>query len=392
MVALAAIAQALALVVLIHGIPWTLLSLLALRRPHRPPSSDRYPHLSVIVPAHNEELLLGRCLHSIARCTYPHRVDVLVVADNCTDGTAQVARRHGAATLERNDPERPGKSYALDAGLAYLATRESRPEAVVFIDADSEVEVQFLEELGRTLAAGASAVQAYYQPTQSRHELNQLRRLAFALVHWARPLGMSRLGMGTGIKGNGFALRWEFVEDGFGAAGLAEDAALTLSLAQRGVPVRFVPTAVVAADMATSYRAGRVQDERWERGRLSLISKALLTSVVAAKRRQWSIAAAALDVASLPLSLLTLVTTASVVAGAVAGTPLLPALAAGSLASYVIIGAAAARVPVSSLVAFRHAPRYVLHKAFVYLSLLRPGRGWVRTDRSAPGSPGNETP
>jgi 1,2-diacylglycerol 3-beta-glucosyltransferase len=395
MFALTFVSAALALLVLLHGVSWTLLGLVALRRPRRESvDPGLVPSLAVVVPAHNEELLIGACLESILGATYPLPIEVVVVADNSSDRTAAIARDGGVTVLQRDDETRVGKSYALDFALAHLAANKIQPDAVVFIDADSEIDAALFEQIGHTFASGADAVQGYYRPAHSGDDLGQLRDIAFGLVHWARPLGMSRLGLGSGIKGNGFALRWQQVERGLGASGLAEDASLTVALARRGVAVKFVPRALLSAQMASGYSAARTQDERWERGRLSLLRASLAATFQALRRRRLPAAAGALDVASLPLSLLVAASLVSLGIAAVAGTSLvLSASALGSLVAYVAVGSLAARQPLSTVLALRHAPRFLLHKLSIYFSLLRRREAkWQRTQRNETGSPTNGAP
>ncbi len=395
MLALSSVSFTLAVLVLLHGVPWTALSILALRWPKTAPNGPgKAPRLAVIVPAHDEELLICGCLESILAASYPQAIEVLVVADNSTDRTAAIARSHGVTVLERHDDTHIGKSFALDFALAYLAAKPTPPEAVVFIDADSEVDAGFFDEIGRVIASGTDAAQGYYRPTHSGGELGRLRDVAFGLIHWARPLGMSRLGLGSGIKGNGFALRWHLVKDGLCASGLAEDASLTLSLARRGVAVTFAPHASLSARMASEYASARTQDERWERGRLGLMAVSVTAAVQAARRRKWSASAGALDVASLPLSLLVGAALLSVaIAVAASGSLLLSVLAFASLVTYVGVGSMAARLPLSTLLALGHAPRFLLHKLSIYASLLRRREAkWERTQRDETGDPSNGAP
>jgi len=375
------------LVALAHGTWWSLASLAALRRPSKD-TSESAPRLRMvtIVPAHNEESMLGACLQSLRDSSAGHHREVVVVADNCTDQTAAVAQLFGATTLERHDVQRIGKSYALDFAIEYLRSQEVHPDAVLFVDADSTVSPEFFQALERRFSQGAGAVQLHYRAAPGTSSLGKLRGIALELIHWSRPLGASRLGLGTTLKGNGMGLRWDLVRDGFGGEGLAEDAATTLSLARRGVAIAFEPSASVTGFMAQDYNSARTQDERWERGRLSLVGKALTAAATAFAHGNVAAAAGALEVASLPLSLVTGI----VVAGGIVSTLgyASTGLAIGSAAAlglYVIAGLASARVPFSELTALTAVPRYVVHKAGVYIRVvMRPARGWRRTERPTP--------
>lgn len=371
-------------VVLAHGLAWSAFALVALPRPGALPPARRPWRLAVIVPAHDEETMLGGTLASLRAAAYDPAPEIIVVADNCGDGTATVAREHGATVLERFDPERRGKSYALSFALAALAERAEPPEAVCFVDADTTVAPTFFAAVTARLDGGAEAVQVHYEAAAGDSPLSQLRHLAFLLVHRARPLGMARLGLGTGLKGNGMAFRWHLIRDGFEGSGITEDAAMTLALAKRGVAVAFEPRAWVRGHMASSYAGARVQDERWEGGRFGLAREALAAAAAALSKGHPATAAAALDVATLPLTLLGALAAAGAVLVLVGGGPAwLAAAAPISLATYVAVGLAGARVSPRELAALAEAPRFIAHKLRTYANLAtrRGPAGWERTTR-----------
>ncbi len=368
------------------GTWWTLLALLALRRPLAPMPARQRLSMTVVIPAHNEEGTVARCLRSLLASELPPS-EIVVVADNCTDATAAVARDFGVTVLVRDDSTLRGKSHALDFALAALRDRPQPPAAVLFIDADTEVAPDCLTHLEARLDTGARVVQAYYQAAATTSELGRLRRLAFALVHWTRPLGAARLGLGATLKGNGMAFRWDVVASGTGGRGVTEDAAMTLSLVARGVPVAFEPSARVFGLMADDYAGARTQDERWEGGRAHLLAPAIRGALRAARTGNLSGAAAALEVAAPPLSLLGTLAMAAL-GGAVvtrSGALSLALIAVGSLGAYVFVGLISARVSFADLLAARGIPRFVAHKLAIYVRLLRRGvpTEWERTQREA---------
>jgi cellulose synthase/poly-beta-1,6-N-acetylglucosamine synthase-like glycosyltransferase len=377
---------AVAAAVLATGAWWTLLALLAVPSPRRAShaASGRW-RFAVIVPAHNEEHALRACLDSLAEIAYDAPFEVVVVADNCTDATAAVAAEAGATVLERDEPRLRGKGYALEFAIDALAARDEPPQAIVFVDADTSVSTNLLHVVGERLSAGARAVQVHYAAAPAASELARLRRLAFALVHWARPLGAARLGLSTGLKGNGMALRWELAHAGLGARGVTEDAAMTLALARRGVTAVFEPRATAWGYMAPSYDEARVQDERWEAGRARLLGTALAAALHAAVRGRVRATAVALELAAPPLSALVAIALAALLASIAFQARALPlaAAACASLVTYVAIGLLAARAEPRDIAALRYAPRFVVHKLAVFAAVLR-GRAaqrWHRTER-----------
>ena len=370
-------------VALAHGAWWSVLALAALRRP-APAVGGAGTRFTVIVPAHNEELLVGGCVRSLLAAQCDPAPEVVVVADNCGDATAAVAARAGATVIERVDVIRRGKSWALDFAIEHLRARPAPPEVVVVVDADSTVSGSFFAGLADQLERGARVCQAYYVAAGGDASLTRLRRLAFMLVHWARALGASRMGLGVGLKGNGMAFRWEVARAGLGGAGLAEDADSTLALARRGIAVAFAPGAQVSGFMAATYGDAAVQDQRWEGGRAALISKALATAAVALRRGRVDCAAAALEVASLPLSIVAALALLGAAISALGAAPAwLGAAAAASVVTYAAAGWTAARASAQDLLALAEAPRFVLHKLGVYAALIarRGPASWERTAR-----------
>lgn len=338
----------------------------------------------MIVPAHNEEVSLPRTLERLAASSLKPD-EVIVVADNCTDATAAVARNAGVTVLERRSVTERGKPFALNLALTELWERAEHPEIVVLVDADTEVAPDCLERLVARIDGGAVVVQSYYQGVPDGPRLTRLRRLALALVHWARPLGMARLGLGATLKGNGMAFRWEVVRQGFAGTGITEDAALTLELVRRRIPISFEPTALVTGLMAGDYDAASTQDQRWEGGRFALARRAYSTASRALLRGDLSGAASAIEVGAPPLSLVGGAVVASVAASALGARTILPVALASALSvvSYVLVGFAAARVSRADLEALISVPRFLLHKAAVYARLLKSGvpQDWVRTER-----------
>ncbi|MCK9521218.1 MAG: glycosyltransferase family 2 protein [Dehalococcoidia bacterium] len=371
-------------IVLAHGAWWTLLSLLAIPRPAR----RRYPlsrewRFAVVIPAHNEEALIARCLASLRNVPFVPGPELVVVADNCTDRTAALARCDGATVLERNSDSERGKVYALRFALHHLATRTTPPDAIVVVDADSRVSPGFFHAIAGRLERGAAAVQVHYAAEPAAGNVPALRRLALGLVHWSRPLGASRLGLGTSLKGNGMAFRIDIARLGMEAEGLAEDAAATLALAAANVPITFEPAATVFGPMASSYREARTQDRRWEGGRLALVPRAATLALRRFLRGQLAAGHGALEVAGLPLSLLAALAGLALTLGLAGIASLWLAIAAaGSLLGYVAAGLFAVHPPLRDLLALAAAPRFLAYKLTVFAGLLlQRQRSWERTSR-----------
>lgn len=368
---------------------WLLLSIVALPRPGRlryEPTDERWV---VLVPAHNEELMIRECIESLLRASRRVVVApiVVVIADNCTDRTASIARAAGASVLERSDAAQRGKGYALEYAIHELAAGAflTAPDVVAFVDADSTVNEDFFRAMQAAMSPGRSAAQAYYQVAHPEADLPRLRALAFMLLHWARPLGLARLRLGGGLKGNGMALRWTVAAEGLGSVGVAEDAAMTLRLAKRGHAVCFAPHARVEGFMAPTYREAHVQDERWEHGRIALMGRAVRTAVHSLVRGRFAAAGSAFEVSAPSFTMLGAMIV--LIGGLQAIAPIRGggALAVGGVSlvsGYLAVGLIAARAPWRSVTALRTVPRFATHKVGVLAGLMRRrDLEWRRTTR-----------
>jgi cellulose synthase/poly-beta-1,6-N-acetylglucosamine synthase-like glycosyltransferase len=227
--------------------------------------SEAFP-ITVLVPAHNEEALIGRCIRSVLASSHPG-TEVLVVAHNCTDATAAEAETAGARVLVLNDAGQEGKGGALRFGFAAALDRGTA--AVLVIDADSVVSPGLIDAIRQKFNAGAQALQCRYEVNNpAENQRTRLMTLAFEAFNVIRPRGRNRLGLSAGILGNGFALRREVLTRiPYGAYSVVEDLEYHLALVRAGMRVEFVDTAVVRGEMPLSEQGSRTQRARWEGGR-----------------------------------------------------------------------------------------------------------------------------
>ena len=177
-------------------------------RQTRPQQGQPAKRFLILVPAFNEERLLPELLQSLDQLDYPAELySVHVVADNCTDQTAAVARREGAVVHQRTDDTLKGKGYALQWLLGELWAAGEVHDAVLFLDADSIVSQNFLSVMAARLAQGERVIQAYYtvrDPGESW--AGGMRYAGLAALHYLRPQGRMVLGGSAGLKGNGMVI------------------------------------------------------------------------------------------------------------------------------------------------------------------------------------------
>lgn len=343
----------------------------------------------VLVPAHDEEATIGSCLASLRAVAYPADAhDVVVVADNCTDATAALARAAGVTVLERDVPDEPGKGHALNWAMDRLAGLGLAPAAIAFVDADCEVTPNFLAEADSQLTDGAAAVQAAYVVSNPEASpATALRAAAFSLINYVRPLGRTAFGGSAGVLGTGMVLRTELIEAlRFDPDSIVEDTDLHLRLLGAGERVHFLPDAQVRSPMPTASSAVASQQARWEGGRGELIRSHLWPLVATGvRRRRAAPLLAAADLLVPPLSFLAL---AHVVVDAALATlgrrgRALALLTAGGHAGFVLGGLALAGTPARTYGTLATAPALVARKLVLYVRFaIRGGpAGWERTAR-----------
>jgi hypothetical protein len=382
------------------------------RRRNRPRVADSLSsthRLAVLIPAHDEEGIIDSTVDSVVGQLYPPDLfSVHVVADNCTDRTADVARGCGAYAHERFDPAAPGKGPALGWLVERVLAERSPPDGLVIIDADTTMSPGFLRVVDTALAGDGSVWQAYY--TVREPELSSstaLRYAALALRHYVRPLGRAALGASCGLFGNGMVFRADVLRARQFSAHLTEDLELQLDLLLDGERIGFLPDAVVEAEMPATLAAARTQNERWELGRLQLAKRFVPRLVKRAVRPGGTDRVACLDAALdqlvPPLSVLAAGTAAlALTAGVVPKRARSRAGAAGvvlawgstaALAFHVIGGLRLARAPRAVYIALAQAPRLVAWKVGLWCRmLLRPRDvSWTRTARNEPTGAGTST-
>lgn len=245
-----------------------LLTLLS-ARPRPVPDATTPWRFTVLVPAHNEEPGIAATVHSLRRIHWPaEQWQLIVIADNCSDYTAEHARAAGAEVWERFDTQARGKGHALQFALQrILASGDC--DAVVVVDADTQVSPNLLSSCAARLDQGAEAVQVYHgvaNPDQNWR--TQLLAIAYGAFHAVRSRGRERLGVSAGLRGNGMCWRTDMLHRvPFQLNSLAEDLEYGAILGLHGVRVHYVDEAHADALMVTQAQAAAGQRHRWEAGR-----------------------------------------------------------------------------------------------------------------------------
>jgi cellulose synthase/poly-beta-1,6-N-acetylglucosamine synthase-like glycosyltransferase len=370
---------------------YLLLFTLLSRAPPAALRSSRRLRFDVVVPAHDEAAGIEGVVSGLRKLDWPaDGFRVLVVADNCTDSTAELARAAGATVLERHDPTRRGKGYALDFAF-HTSQAHGWADAVVVVDADTEVSANLLEAFSAHIEDGAKAVQAHYGVLNPQASWRtRLMTIAMASFHQVRSRARERLQLSCGIRGNGWCVTHRLLRQvPYRAFSLAEDIEYGIDLGLAGYRVHYADEAHVAAAMVSGEPAARTQRRRWEGGRLQLIRAKVVPLLRAAKDPGGGICLdLALDLLVPPLSYVAVNVAALLV---LAGVALLwessmetwwwLGLACGaSLLLYVLRGWQLSGVGMRGLMDLVRAPFFVIWKVLLMLRASESAE-WVRTKR-----------
>lgn len=275
MILLSILLGAVALVLLLPTIA-ELVARLGVRPARAGASSDAPTRLLFLVPAHDEALLIEACVRSLRSLRYPEdRYTVVVIADNCSDRTAALARGAGADCLERTDRERRGKPYAIAWALEQLPWDPY--DAVVIVDADSVVDPDFATRLAGVAPLADKAAQGYHtvlNPAESA--LTRLGALVGCGNHrFAYPV-KQRAGFNTPLLGNGMAIgTGVLARHGWNAYSICEDWEMYAALTAAGVRIDGVPDAIVASQEARTLDQSASQRRRWTAGKLTVLARYL---------------------------------------------------------------------------------------------------------------------
>ncbi len=374
-VALVLLAIVLGLPGLVTAAHLTLLTIASLTYTEWLPATAAAPvRFLLLIPAHNEEAVLDGALTSIKAAKRPGDT-VLVVADRCTDRTAEVARAHGAMVLERGPERPPGRAATRQEGMEAAAQLEW--DALVMIDADSILEpAGFLAACERALQPGVEALQVRSETIPGPSVIAQSSVAAFALQGVTVPRGRDRLGCSVRLRGTGMVLRRHLTERfRFRGPGASEDLWFGLDLCCAGVRTRHVDSAMLHSDATWTVRVASGQRLRWEVGRL-LAAREFLRPLL--RRHDRAALEMAVHLVTPPLSIAMVSLLASAAVALSAHTVVVAAVCAaalGLLAGDVLVALIQARATWRTWVSLLAAPWYIPWKAWIQVqAVLRATR------------------
>lgn len=387
---LTALAWLLAMAVSLPLVVLTVELIAGLLPTRRADAPGRAASVAVLIPAHDEAGGIAATLAAL-RDVAPPDTRILVVADNCTDDTAHVARAAGAEAVERQDARQRGKGFALAFGRDHLALG-SPPEAVIVLDADCRLAEGSIAALVREVLARNAPVQAVnlIAPDLTAPPMVQISSFAMVVKNLFRSRGMQRLGGAALLTGTGMAFPWAlFAKAGLATGSIVEDLSLGIQMTRAGHAPYLVEDAHVRSAPAALGDALQ-QRRRWEHGFLDTLRRQALPVLASGlKRRSLHETLLGLHLLVPPLALLLALATVAVAVllglTAIGGSPM-PAIALVALLLIVLvlvgIGWVVGGRPFLSGGALLRAPFYVLWKLPIYAGFLKkPQASWTRTPR-----------
>jgi cellulose synthase/poly-beta-1,6-N-acetylglucosamine synthase-like glycosyltransferase len=356
-----------------------------------PGVKDQPLSVCLLMPAHNEAAGIVPVLQALLP-QLNLQTRLLVVADNCTDTTADLVRAAAGTTggrvqvVERHNTTLRGKGYALDHGVQHL--RGNPPDVVLVVDADCTVQPGSIATLAQQCVASQRPTQSLYlmQSPSGASVKTRLAEFAWLVKNKVRALGYHRLGLPCQLMGTGMAFTWGQISTAKLDTGhIAEDMQLGVELARAGTPPMFCPGALVTSFFPTAAEGLQTQRTRWEHGHLGVIVSELprlLLQALATGNGQ--LLALAFDLCVPPLALLTLLVGGLVLASAALGP--LPLIL--STLAFLALGLAVLLAWWQfgrGVISFRQlcgVPLYVLAKIPLYFYfLVKRQASWVRSKR-----------
>ena len=224
-----------------------------------------------IIPAHNEEMVIGNLIDSLNNQDYDKELlDIYVIADNCTDNTAKIAKEHGAIVYERFDEEHKTKGYALDWFLKQKIKENADYDAFFIFDADNIVDKNFTKNMNKKLCQGEEVVQGY---RDIKNPTDSWVTAGYALFYWTMHrfyhLARYNIGLSPMLNGTGFMVKFDLVKDtGWDTVTLTEDIEFSLKRIIKGRKLGWATDAIVYDEQPVNFKASWSQRSRWTVGHI----------------------------------------------------------------------------------------------------------------------------
>ena len=238
--------------------------------------SNKLHSFALIIPAYNEACVIGCLVDSVNSSVYQQdMLHIIVVADNCTDDTAEIARNHGAIVWERSDSENRGKQHAIRWTLNKLDRTELNYDAVLIIDADNVVSKDYFLRINERLKLGATAFQTSVECKNTDDSWPAIMNyIQFCANNRIQQEGHYRLGLGASLCGSGMGFTKQLLDDvGWDMTTLKEDKELMYKLIVNDIDITWIGDAKLFAELPVKYDQNMTQLSRWVAGDVMVFKK-----------------------------------------------------------------------------------------------------------------------
>lgn len=251
---------------------------------------DKEHKFMALIPAHNEEKVIANLIESLKKQNYPKdKFDIYVIADNCTDKTAEVARNAGAIVYERTDPDHKTKGYAMQWFFNKKIEEKAEYDAVCVFDADNIVDSEFIKVMNKKLCQGEEVVQGY---RDIKNPSDTWVTAGYALFYWTMHrfyhLARYNIGLSPLLNGTGFMVKYDLIkQDGWNTKTLTEDIEFSLINICKGRALGWATEAKVYDEQPLGFKQSWTQRTRWSVGHIQCFKyyvKDLAKSVVRNKK------------------------------------------------------------------------------------------------------------
>ena len=271
----------------VYQIGISLCSLVKLKE--KPIVNEKKNKFMAIIPAHNEEAVVANLIESLKKQDYPKELfDIYVIADNCTDSTAEIARKAGAIVYERFDEEHKTKGYALNWFLQQKIQEDADYDAFCVFDADNIVDINFIKNMNIKLCQGEDVVQGY---RDIKNPTDSWVSAGYALFYWTMNrfyhLARYNIGLSPLINGTGFMVRFDVIKpEGWNTNTLTEDIEFSLKRIIKGRKLGWAREAIVYDEQPVGFKQSWSQRARWTIGHIQCLKEYTKPLAVAVKEKK----------------------------------------------------------------------------------------------------------
>ncbi len=242
----------------------------------KPLLEDKENRFMLIIPAHNEESVVVNLIESLQKLDYSKDAyDIYVIADNCTDNTAKVAKEAGAIVYERHDEAHKTKGYALQWFLDQKIKEDAPYDAFCIFDADNIVDVNFLKVMNKKLCQGEDVVQGY---KDIKNPSDTWVSAGYAIFYWTMHrfyhLARYNIGLSPLMNGTGFMVKFDVIKpNGWDTKTLTEDIEFSLKRIIKGKKLGWARNAIVYDEQPVGFKQSWIQRERWTVGHMQCLKE-----------------------------------------------------------------------------------------------------------------------